>query len=75
LDTTPPVITFVYPTPYNEILNQSWVFINLTLNENASKLVLEWNGVNETIAENVSNTNFFINKTDLAGNYTFRIYA
>ncbi len=75
VDTTPPTITFVPPTPANgSILSQAWVFINITASENLSTALLEWNGINETMQG--SGTNWYLNKTGLAsGTYTYKVYG
>ena len=73
-DKTPPIITFVPPTPANNsILNTNWVLINITLNENGTA-ILNWNGVNETMLG--CGKNFYKNVTDLSdGTYTYKVYA
>ncbi|MCW7075329.1 MAG: right-handed parallel beta-helix repeat-containing protein, partial [Candidatus Methanospirare jalkutatii] len=73
-DTTPPIITFVPPTPANNsILNTNWVFINVTLNENGTA-ILNWNGVNETMLG--CGKNFYKKVTNLSdGTYTYKVYA
>ena len=73
-DKTPPIITFVPPTPANNsILNINWVFINITLNENGTA-ILNWNGVNETMLG--CGKNFYKNVTNLSdGTYTYKVYA
>ena len=73
-DKTPPIITFVPPTPANNsILNINWVLINITLNENGTA-ILNWNGVNETMLG--CGKNFYKNVTDLSdGTYTYKVYA
>ncbi len=74
IDNTPPEITFVDPTPNNETINLSYAFINITINEQASQVILNWNGTNETMSG--AGTNFYFNETNLSeGNYTFFVYA
>jgi len=74
LDTTPPTITFVPPTPANNsIMNTNWVLINLTLNENGTA-ILNWNGANKTMLG--SGMTFYKNITSLPdGTYTYKVYA
>ncbi len=73
VDTTPPTITLVSPTPANNSnLSQNWIFVNITANENLSVALLEWNGVNETMNQG----SWYKNKTGLAdGTYTFRVWG
>ena len=70
---TPPTITFVSPTPANStILNQNWVYVNVTADETLSTALLEWNGVNETM----DSGSWHLNKTRLVdGTYTYRVWA
>ena len=74
-DTTPPIIEFVPQTPgNNSILTENHTFINITVNENLSTAVLEWNGVNESM--DGAGMNWYLNKTNLTdGNYSFRVYG
>ncbi|MCK4734809.1 MAG: fibronectin type III domain-containing protein, partial [Methanophagales archaeon] len=74
-DTIPPIISFVSPTPSNNsVVNKSYIFINVTANEELSTAILEWNGTNETMQG--SGTNRYINKTGLTnGTYIYRVYA
>ncbi|WP_169336372.1 NosD domain-containing protein [Archaeoglobus sulfaticallidus] len=74
-DTTPPVITFVAPTPTsNSVLSQSYIFVNVTSNEPLATALLEWNGVNITM--NGRGTNWYLNMTGLSnGVYQFRVYG
>ncbi|MCD4739645.1 hypothetical protein K8R43_00475 [archaeon] len=60
---------FIEPTPNNELLNQSGAYINVTVTPFPDRLFLEWNGINETM------TGRYKNKTNLAGNYSFKVYA
>ncbi|MBU4300638.1 LamG domain-containing protein [archaeon] len=73
IDSAAPVINFTNPTPNNEILNQNWAFINATSDETLIGVVLEWDGINETMQG--SGINFYKNKTWLSGNYTFKVYG
>ena len=74
-DTTPPTLTFVSPTPENNsFLNQSWIYINVSANENLDTCILDMNNVNYTMT--VVGTYCYINKTGLSdGSYYFRVYG
>ena len=74
-DTSPPVITFVDPTPANNsVLNQNYVFINVTSNEPLATALLNWNGVNITMQGH--GTNWYFNMTGLSnGVYAFKVYG
>ncbi len=73
-DITPPIITFVQPTPNNETVNKNFTFINVILDEFGSSATLQWNGTNESMLG--GGTNWFKNKTLLIdGNYPFKVYA
>ena len=82
VDNYKPIVTLVSPTPSNNsILDTSWLYINVTLNEEGSVALLELNGVNYTMNQSTT-TNFWANLslTSLygiyyAGNYTFKVYA
>jgi subtilisin family serine protease len=74
VDTTPPILIFVPPTPENIVINKNFAFINITLNELLSNATLEWNGINETMLG--SGINWYKNKTSLVnGNYTYRVFG
>ncbi len=71
-----PTVTYVTPTPNNETLTQNWAYINITVSVAATSATLEWNGVNESMTQGTTNTQWFNNKTTLAdANYTFNAYA
>ena len=74
-DTTPPIITFVPPTPANNSeVNVNHVFVNVTTNEPCNTAILNWNGSNGTMFG--SGMNFYLNKTSLSdGIYSFKVYA
>lgn len=74
-DTSPPVITFVDPTPANNsVLNRNYVFINVTSNEPLATALLNWNGVNMTMQGH--GTNWYFNMTGLSnGVYAFKVYG
>ncbi len=73
-DCPEPWVLFVSPTPRNEVTNNNWVYVNVTLNKTANTAYLEWNGVNETI--DGSGLNFHKNKTGLLNaNHTFLVWA
>ena len=74
VDAAGPNITFVSPTPLNQTYNTTnIVVVNITLDENASSALLEFNGANETMGG--SGTNWHATKDASDGNYTFRVYA
>jgi subtilisin family serine protease len=74
IDTIPPILNFVPPTPENIIINKNFAFINITSNELLSNATLEWNGINETISG--SGINWYKNKAGLSdANYTYRVFA
>ena len=69
---TAPAIGFVPPTPDNgSMITSDYVMITVTGDEPLTRVLLEWNGVNETMEG--SDHNWHLNKTDLSpGEYTFR---
>lgn len=74
VDTTRPSISFIGPTPNNETLLVDSIVVNVTASEAVASVLLEWNGINETMTG--SGRNWSKAKTDLAdANYTFRVYA
>ncbi len=75
VDTIVPGISFQGQTPNNETMNNTkYIFINVTAS-GANSVLLEWNGINESMI-NVSATAWYRNKTVTAmGNYTFRAWA
>ena len=78
VDTEPPLIEFIAPTPENGTkINVNYV--NITVNvadpSGVSVVLLNWNGVNETMSM-IANNTWSINKTNLSdGVYTFKVYA
>jgi parallel beta-helix repeat protein len=79
-DATPPSIHIESPDN-GSYLNTSWVFVNVTINETAWLVHLEWNNgtannytMNE-IACYRNNTCWVSNITATDGNYSFKIYA
>ena len=78
LDATPPTIEFIAPTPVNGstvTVNYVNVTVNVTDESGVSSVVLNWNGVNETMYMIADNT-WSVNKTGLSnGDYTFKVYA
>jgi len=71
---SPLTTTYLPPTPKNQYTINTWAYINVTTN-NEANCTLEWNGINESFEGNISNTNFYSNKTDLNGNYSFKVYC
>ena len=80
-DTTPPVITFVPPTPDNaSTVNTNWVYINTSITDpsNISTCILQWNTINYTMNKigTGSNVICWYNVTNLSnGQYTYKVYA
>jgi subtilisin family serine protease/uncharacterized membrane protein YgcG len=74
VDLNGPIITFVAPTPNNESYNTTNSFtINVTLDENASVVLLDFDNANESMTG--GGTNWYVTKTVSDGNYTFRVFA
>ncbi len=78
VDTTPPQITFNFPTWTNaSVRSESWEYVNITLDEQGSTSLLEWS--NATINANYtlmgSGTNFYINMTGQNGTVWYSVYA
>jgi hypothetical protein len=74
-DTISPIITFVPPTPNNEIITVNFTTINITGNEDLTNCKLNWNGINETMI-NITSKNYILNKVNLSdGNYTFYVFC
>jgi len=78
VDTTPPTIKFVTLTPADGstvTVNYMNVTVNVTDESGVSSVVLNWNGVNETMYMTADNI-WSVNKTGLSnGDYTFKVYA
>ena len=78
VDTTPPTIEFIAPTPADGstiTVNYVNVTVNVTDSSDVSTVLLNWNGVNETMYMTADNT-WSVNKTGLSnGDYTFKVYA
>ncbi len=83
VDTTAPTVSFVSPTPANGTYSVNYVYVNVTATDASNIInacILEWNGVNETMAMNSSINGVsrfcFVNKTGLSdGNYSYRVFA
>ena len=77
-DTTQPVINFIAPTPADDstvTVNYVTINVNVTDSSGVSMVLLNWNGVNETMYMTGLNT-WSVNKTNLPdGNYIFKVYA
>lgn len=83
-DTTPPSITVNVPTStYNTTVNQSWAYVNASVNDtgsNVSSCILEWNvslNITMTMIGTGQNVVCYYNRTNIAINasYTYRIIA
>ena len=76
-DITPPLLSFVSPTPENgSIVNTSYIYVNVTSSEPLSQAVLEWNGANYTMYG--SGVNWHRNFTIYYPGYyhaTFRVHG
>ncbi|WP_456475477.1 NosD domain-containing protein [Candidatus Pyrohabitans sp.] len=75
VDTTPPGMTFVAPTPANgSVVTVDYIYINITSSEDLNTALLDWNGTNYTMSG--SGRNWYLNRTGLAnGAYTYRVWA
>ena len=81
---TVPTITFVVVTPNNESKDQSWIYVNITIDEAGSSANLDWTSLHNTSSINYSmsqvensNQKWGFNVTDLLTheNYTFIVWA
>jgi len=72
-DTIPPDINYVPPTPANNSnLSQNWIIVNITASEIVNASILEWGGINETMAG--SGINWYMEKTGLNdGKYAYKV--
>lgn len=82
IDTTPPNITFVPPTPASGTAqSESYVYVNASVVDDASGVdsaLLEWDGVNYSMTRGGSGLSvyFYYNMTGLTdGTYSYRVYA
>jgi len=78
-DITPPEIDFVEPPtpPNNSEVTANYVNITVRVSDESevSVVLLNWNGVNETMYMTADGI-WSVNKTNLtAGNYTYKVYA
>ena len=77
-DTTAPEITYIGPTPANGTeINVNYVnaTVGITDSGNISVVLLEWNGVNNTMM-NIAPGTWSLVMTNLSdGEYTYRVYA
>ncbi len=76
LDTSPPNITLVVPTPSNNSELRGTFYINITSSETLSAAILEFNNTNESM--NGSGLNWFKNKTITLGgfvNVSFKVWG
>ncbi|MBS3119313.1 carboxypeptidase regulatory-like domain-containing protein, partial [Candidatus Woesearchaeota archaeon] len=75
IDTTLPNISFEAPTGNDsDTVSRSFTYINVSITEkNLESVLLEWNGVNESMSgsENI----WFKNKTAVDGTYAYRVYV
>ncbi|MCE8423077.1 MAG: PGF-pre-PGF domain-containing protein, partial [Candidatus Methanoperedens sp.] len=72
-DTIPPDIDYVPPTPANNSnLSQNSIIVNITASEIVNASILEWDGINETMAG--SGINWYTEKTGLNdGKYVYKV--
>lgn len=76
-DTITPEINYNANTPANNsYLNVNSVLVNVSVVENNTySVILNWNGINESITNNL-NGNYWINKANLSdGNYAFYVWV
>ncbi|RME32191.1 DUF2341 domain-containing protein, partial [Candidatus Woesearchaeota archaeon] len=78
VDLTPPVITYVPPSP-SGARGVSWVYVNITTDEPTTSATLEWQNTtghyNYTMVR-VNATNYYYNLTGLtSGTYSYMAYA
>ena len=77
MDKTSPKISFASATPQNNSkTSKNFAFINLSSSEILSKIILEWNGTNESMYGDA--LSYYKNKTGLDNNgatYSYRVYA
>ncbi|NJE60163.1 right-handed parallel beta-helix repeat-containing protein [Thermococcus sp. 21S7] len=73
-DVTPPVLTFVEPTPKDgSLIKDSRVVINVTSNENLSMATLEFDGANHTMLGSGKNWHYQMDVAD--GVHAFKVYG
>ncbi|WP_148206300.1 right-handed parallel beta-helix repeat-containing protein [Thermococcus gammatolerans] len=73
-DITPPVLTFVEPTPKDgSLIGDSSVVINVTSNENLTMATLEFDGANHTMLGSGKEWHYTMSVAD--GTHTFRVYG
>jgi Concanavalin A-like lectin/glucanases superfamily/Glycoside hydrolase 123, catalytic domain/Glycoside hydrolase 123 N-terminal domain len=73
-DFTSPQVAFASSTPVDSAtITQTSVTISVTVNEPASKVILNWNG--KEVEMTGTYPNYSITQTDLAGNYNYKVYA
>ncbi len=73
VDTTPPAIAFVPPTPGSGALVESPVVVNITSSEKLGSVLLEVDGSN--LSMNLSGTGAHTNISLSEGFHTYRVYA
>ncbi len=73
IDTIPPAITLVYPTPNGDIRDPV-VQINITSTKTLSNALLEWGGSNESLFFFGANW-YTVKSAQPKTNYTFRVYG
>jgi hypothetical protein len=77
-DISPPAIDFIAPTPADGstvTVNYVNVTVNVTDESGISTVLLNWNGINETMNRTADNI-WSVDKTGLSnGDYTFKVYA
>ncbi len=77
-DTISPLVSYNADTPEdNSYLNENSILINVSVTEeNLDSVVLNLDGVNESIINNDGAGNYWINKIDLSdGNHSFYVWA
>ena len=76
-DVTPPGLWFTSPAGNGTIMNITWIFVNVSANEDLNTSLLEWyNGSWQNMSMNVSGSSSWINMSGLQDwSYYFRVYA
>lgn len=72
-DETAPEVSFVLPTPDNNILINNSLFVNISSNEKLGNSILEFNSQNYSM--NGENYIFYYNKSAFSGDYVYKVYG
>ncbi|MBU4300811.1 MAG: TIGR03790 family protein [Nanoarchaeota archaeon] len=75
IDSTPPALTFVPPTPVNNSVSNNLALISITASETLASAILEWNRTqNLTMANAGPKWSYMITSVP-TGNCTFKVFA